>query len=137
MKEPASVSSIATTSAVGSVLVQGLLPLAAAAPDDVGAAEAVLSEARRRMGELEQLASADPLLGILNRRAFVAELNRALAMTQRYGQPSSLVFVDVNDLKKINDSHGHAAGDAALAHAAAVISAMSRKVGISPKNAKW
>lgn len=89
-----------------------------------------LSETRQRMVELEQLASTDPLIGVLNRRAFVAELNRALAMAQRYGQPSSLVFVDVDDLKKINDKFGHAAGDAALTHAANIVSANIRQTDV-------
>ncbi len=89
-----------------------------------------LAETRRRMSELETLASADPLLGILNRRAFVGELNRALAMTQRYGQPSSLIFIDLDDLKKINDALGHAAGDAALSHAAAVIASNIRQTDV-------
>lgn len=89
-----------------------------------------LIEARKRMTELEQLASTDPLIGVLNRRAFVGELNRALAMAQRYGQPSSLVFIDLDDLKKINDRHGHAAGDAALTHAAAIIGANIRQTDV-------
>jgi diguanylate cyclase (GGDEF)-like protein len=89
-----------------------------------------LAETRRRMVDLETLASADPLLGILNRRAFVGELNRALAMSQRYGQPSSLIFIDLDDLKKINDGLGHAAGDAALAHVAAVASANIRQTDV-------
>lgn len=89
-----------------------------------------LDEARQRMIELEQLASTDPLINVLNRRAFVGELNRALAMAQRYGQPSSLIFVDLDDLKKINDSLGHAAGDAALMHAANVIGANIRQTDV-------
>lgn len=89
-----------------------------------------LAETRMRMGELEKLASTDPLIGILNRRAFVAELNRALAMGQRYGQRSSLIFIDLNDLKKINDQHGHAAGDAALAHAANLIAHNIRQTDV-------
>ncbi len=89
-----------------------------------------LSETRQRMAELEQLASTDPLIGILNRRAFVAELNRALAMAQRYGHPSSLVFIDLDDLKKINDTHGHSAGDAALNHAATIISENIRQTDV-------
>lgn len=89
-----------------------------------------LADARERMVELEQLASTDPLIGVLNRRAFVGELNRALAMAQRYGQPSSLVFADLDNLKKINDAHGHAAGDAALRHAASVISANIRQTDV-------
>ena len=89
-----------------------------------------LAQATKKMAELEQLASTDPLIGILNRRAFVAELNRALALTQRYGESSSLIFADLNDLKKINDQYGHAAGDAALAHAAKVIGANIRQTDI-------
>lgn len=89
-----------------------------------------LAEARVRMVELESLASTDPLLGVLNRRAFVAELNRALGMVKRYGQPSSLVFVDLDNLKKINDRDGHAAGDCALSHAARVIAANIRQTDV-------
>jgi diguanylate cyclase (GGDEF)-like protein len=89
-----------------------------------------LDQARARMNELEAMASADPLLGILNRRAFVGELNRALAMGQRYRQPASLIFIDLDGLKAINDRHGHAAGDAALAHAASVIGANIRQTDV-------
>lgn len=89
-----------------------------------------LADARRKMGELELLASADPLTGVLNRRAFVSELNRALAAIERYGHPASLVFIDVDDLKKINDSLGHAAGDAALAHSAKVVGANIRQTDV-------
>ena len=66
------------------------------------------------MSELENLANTDPLVGVLNRRAFVAELNRAIAIAQRYGHKSSLVFIDVDKLKTVNDAHGHAAGDKVL-----------------------
>lgn len=89
-----------------------------------------LAETRKRMAEFEQLASTDPLVGILNRRAFVVELNKALAMAQRYGQPSSLVFIDLDNLKKINDQHGHAAGDAAITHAAGVIATNIRQTDV-------
>ena len=91
---------------------------------------AALADSQRRMAELEELASADPLLGILNRRAFVSELGRALALIERYGQPSSLIFIDLDDLKKINDAHGHAAGDEALHHIAVTVSANIRQTDI-------
>ncbi|MEM9168606.1 MAG: GGDEF domain-containing protein [Pseudomonadota bacterium] len=80
-----------------------------------------LQEARDQLAELKTLANADPLLGINNRRAFVQELDRALALVQRYGTPASLVFIDLNDLKLINDRLGHAAGDAALAHVSSIV----------------
>ena len=89
--------------------------------DEVRALRAELASAKSEMKELKTLAETDPLLGVLNRRAFVKELNRALAMVERYDAPASLIFIDLNDLKKINDDHGHAAGDEALAHVATVL----------------
>ncbi|MCB2113462.1 MAG: GGDEF domain-containing protein [Parvularculaceae bacterium] len=89
-----------------------------------------LSAAKEQLVELEELARTDPLTGVLNRRAFVEELNRALAVVQRYGHPASLAFIDLDDLKKINDRFGHAAGDAALIHAAELIGANIRATDI-------
>ena len=73
-----------------------------------------LTRSRGRIDHLEKLADQDSLLPIYNRRAFVRELTRVISMTERYGQPSSIIFLDVNGLKKINDRHGHGAGDVAL-----------------------
>ncbi len=72
----------------------------------------------RRIQHLEQLADEDPLMPILNRRAFVRELNRMMAYAERYHVPSSVLYFDVNGMKAINDRYGHAAGDAALGHIA-------------------
>ncbi len=73
---------------------------------------------KRRLKEMEDLADTDPLIPVPNRRAFVREISRMISFTERYGVPSSLVYFDVNDLKVINDSHGHQAGDQALLHIA-------------------
>ena len=73
-----------------------------------------LAYARKRAEELEQLADQDAMLPILNRRAFVRELSRAQSLAQRHGIPSSLVYLDVNGMKHVNDTYGHAAGDAVL-----------------------
>jgi len=81
-----------------------------------------LAEARKRIAHLERLADEDALAPIANRRAFVRELSRMIAFTRRYGSPSSVVYFDVNDLKQINDTYGHPAGDAALRHIADVLS---------------
>lgn len=86
-----------------------------------------LTWSQERINELERLADSDPLLDIYNRRAFVRELDRALAMIERYDMKASLIFVDLNDLKKINDQMGHGAGDAALTHVANVLSANVRQ----------
>jgi len=79
--------------------------------------EDLRGEARQlktRLAEAEAAADQDPLTSARNRRAFVRELRRAAAFAQRYGQPASLVYFDLDDLKAINDRFGHAAGDAAL-----------------------
>lgn len=73
-----------------------------------------LTRNRGRIDHLEKLADQDSLLPIYNRRAFVRELTRAISMTERYGQPSSIVYFDVNGMKRINDRLGHGAGDVAL-----------------------
>ena len=80
-----------------------------------------LERARRRIEFLEQLADRDPLAPVLNRRAFVRELTRAIAFAERYGVLGSLIYLDINGMKRINDRHGHGAGDAALRHVAEVL----------------
>ncbi|MEM8772677.1 MAG: GGDEF domain-containing protein [Pseudomonadota bacterium] len=98
--------------------------------EEVRALREELQRSRTRIDELEALADRDPTLDILNRRAFARELDRALGMIERYEMSASLVFIDLNDLKTINDSNGHAAGDAALAHVAAVIAGNIRQTDI-------
>jgi diguanylate cyclase (GGDEF)-like protein len=80
-----------------------------------------LTEARSRIVHLEKLVDEDPLVPLVNRRAFVRELTRMLAFAQRYGVPASVLYFDVNNMKHINDRYGHAAGDAALVSMAKVL----------------
>ena len=77
-----------------------------------------LQQNQQRIAYLEQLADQDSLTPIANRRAFVRELSRMMSFAERYDTPSSVIYFDVNDLKVINDSLGHAAGDAVLAEVA-------------------
>ena len=77
-----------------------------------------LEMATRRLAEMEKLADQDTLAPIANRRAFVREMSRTVSFAERYNIPASLIFIDVNGLKELNDTHGHAAGDAALLHVA-------------------
>lgn len=76
---------------------------------------------KRRMAELESLADTDPLLPVFNRRAFMRELKRVLAFSDRHNMAASLIYLDMNNFKAINDQYGHAAGDAALKHVAKII----------------
>ncbi|MGZ3276177.1 MAG: GGDEF domain-containing protein [Caulobacteraceae bacterium] len=68
----------------------------------------------RRLAEAERLADHDVLTPLLNRRAFVRELQRAIALTRRYDTPASVIYFDLDDFKGVNDRYGHAAGDAVL-----------------------
>lgn len=76
---------------------------------------------RARLRELEALADNDPLVPALNRRAFMRELERMMSYAARYALQPSLVFVDLNDFKRINDAHGHNVGDAVLVHVAELL----------------
>ena len=67
------------------------------------------------------MADQDSLVPVFNRRAFVRELGRMQSFAERYDQASSLVYFDANGLKGVNDTHGHAAGDALLAHIARLL----------------
>ena len=67
-----------------------------------------------RIAELEDLADRDPLTPVVNRRAFVRELDRAKAYGDRYGNGASLIYLDLDGMKAINDRHGHGMGDKAL-----------------------
>jgi diguanylate cyclase (GGDEF)-like protein len=71
-------------------------------------------ELRERIAQLEKLAMTDELTGLLNRRGFETELQRTLALASRYEEPGILVFVDLDGFKLVNDTYGHAAGDAVL-----------------------
>lgn len=85
-----------------------------------------LEQREQRIAYLEKLADEDPLGPVLNRRAFVREMSRMMAFAERYGARSSVLFFDVDDMKRINDTHGHGAGDAALGHVATMLLANVR-----------
>jgi len=77
-----------------------------------------VERANSRLAHMERLADQDALVPIPNRRAFVREMSRVISYNERYDAVSSLVYLDLNDFKEINDKHGHAAGDAVLMHVA-------------------
>jgi len=69
----------------------------------------------RLLAELDAAARTDRLTGLENRRALEEDHRREAARAARTGEPLSLVLIDLNRFKEINDLYGHAAGDAALA----------------------
>ena len=68
----------------------------------------------RKLAAAERLADRDVLTPLLNRRAFVREVQRAIALTRRHKTPASVIYFDMDGFKAINDQYGHAGGDAAL-----------------------
>jgi diguanylate cyclase (GGDEF)-like protein len=64
--------------------------------------------------ELTYLASRDELTGILNRRALMARLHEEWALSFRYGTPMSLIMLDIDHFKQVNDRFGHQVGDEVL-----------------------
>jgi diguanylate cyclase (GGDEF)-like protein len=90
-----------------------------------------LSELRRRGDEeelrkLREVASTDPLTGAGNRRWFDQEMNRRVTQFRRYGNACSLLIIDVDHFKSINDTWGHDVGDHALKAVTKVIAATLR-----------
>ncbi|MFD1732884.1 sensor domain-containing diguanylate cyclase [Deinococcus malanensis] len=63
---------------------------------------------------LFELATTDDLTGLMNRRAWVSRLGEALHLGARYGHPTSVMMIDVDHFKRVNDTYGHLMGDAVL-----------------------
>ncbi|MCB9654129.1 MAG: diguanylate cyclase [Deltaproteobacteria bacterium] len=80
--------------------------------------------------ELRRLASRDPLTGLLNRRAFMDQLDQELARSRRYGREFALAIIDVDHFKRINDSAGHDIGDLALVQLSQHLTRSLRQVDI-------
>ena len=76
---------------------------------------------RARAEAAEAAAEHDVLTPALNRRGFVAALTRTMAYCERYKAPASLLYLDLDGFKAVNDELGHAAGDAALVHVAQLL----------------
>jgi len=79
-----------------------------------------------RFREVERRSTRDSLTGVLNRGALEEEITRELRRMARTGSPVSLVMVDINGFKSINDLHGHLVGDEALRRVATKLEASVR-----------
>lgn len=74
-----------------------------------------------KVAELEQIADTDTLTPLANRRCFLRELQRVARQVARYGHSAAVLFIDVDGLKTINDTHGHSTGDRVLIHVAGIL----------------
>jgi diguanylate cyclase (GGDEF)-like protein len=81
---------------------------------------------RQTIARLRAEANRDYLTGLANRRRFRTALGQELERWRRYNVPCALVLVDIDHLKKINDKHGHSAGDRVIRHIASSLFELSR-----------
>jgi len=86
----------------------------AAMAEEIGRLRQMVAHLESRVDELDQLAHRDALVPLANRRGMMRELETMIARHERHGTPAAVLFVDLDDLKILNDSFGHGGGDAAL-----------------------
>ena len=98
--------------------------------DATGAIQAAASEAlvKSRSRELESQANTDPLTGLGNLRALQRGIASLCDMQRRYGHPFAVLLLDIDGLKRVNDAHGHAAGDRVLMQVAMAVRRATRSV---------
>jgi len=84
--------------------------------------------------DARRLATLDTLTGILNRRAFLDAMERERSRSTRHMYPLSILLLDVDHFKRVNDTYGHGAGDAVLQGVATVLVRVARKSDIV---ARW
>ncbi|GAB4057420.1 hypothetical protein GCM10028775_60620 [Catellatospora paridis] len=86
-----------------------------------------ITSEREMAEELRQLSVIDELTGVNNRRGFLLAARNELALAERASRPGVLLFIDLDGLKKINDSYGHGAGDHALESTSRLLRANIRR----------
>jgi diguanylate cyclase (GGDEF)-like protein len=100
---------------------------------DVTVKERMQRELERAYADLERLARTDPLTGLANRREFMERLEQEVERSDRYVRPLSLISLDLDHFKSVNDTHGHAAGDEVLREAARALGSVCRDVDLAAR----
>jgi len=89
-----------------------------------------IEERKRYEGQLGYLVEHDPLTGLLNRRGFVRELAHQMAYARRYGNGASVLFLDIDDFKYVNDTLGHGTGDEVISDLTRIVRERLRETDI-------
>jgi diguanylate cyclase len=101
-----------------------------AARQDVQEAEARIQELETQLEHLSELVREDQLTGSLNRRGLDDVLERELSRSERRSTPLCIALLDLDDFKRLNDTHGHGAGDEALIHLVKVVKDTLRSMDV-------
>jgi diguanylate cyclase (GGDEF)-like protein/PAS domain S-box-containing protein len=89
-----------------------------------------IAERKAMQQDLTRLATTDPLTGVANRRRFIEQMEMELARMKRFDKPAAFLMMDVDNFKKVNDTHGHAIGDEVLQHFAELSRHRLRRVDL-------
>ena len=89
-----------------------------------------VSDLQQRTTELETQVQTDGLTGLINFRGFEERLEQEMERTRRLEEPTSLVMIDIDHFKQVNDAHGHDVGNQALIHIASLLRQTLRKLDI-------
>lgn len=92
-----------------------------------------IDERKRREQQLQWQAERDNLTGLWNRHRFEQELARRTSLRERHGDVTSVILLDLDDFKSVNDTHGHGAGDEVLRRVARVLRANVRTPDIASR----
>jgi diguanylate cyclase (GGDEF)-like protein len=123
-------------STIGELLVEDDTPGRAWEPEEMLMVNTVADQLSiavshaRLFKQMQTLAMTDALTGLYNHRYFQERLERETKLADRNHQPVSLILLDLDNLKLINDTHGHRAGDAALRHVALTMLGTVREVDV-------
>ena len=100
---------------------------------DVSEEVAIRQELERHEAEMSYKVGHDELTRLLNRRGFAIAAEEALAFADRQGLSTQLLFIDLDQLKQINDQFGHSAGDCAIAHLGQALAAVTRSNDVAAR----
>ncbi|WP_162173828.1 GGDEF domain-containing protein [Hyphomonas johnsonii] len=98
--------------------------------EEVIALRAESAGLRAALADAELLADNDALCPVFNRRAFEREVRREIALAGRFQTPLSLIFIDLDHFKKVNDAFGHSAGDDVLIRVSDILLQNTRETDI-------
>lgn len=127
LSEIATVWVLAAAGAVVSLAHERMLHSQSEMRSTIAKLEREIEDRRESTAELEKRAAIDDLTGVYNRRAGMDVLQQSIYLAQRNAQALTVSFIDVDDLKKVNDNYGHSEGDALLQRVVAVLKRHLRK----------